>query len=114
MKRFFVLGTLSQPPSFDDHPILAQRKTFDFPDHFPQAEQMKQQLRRPGQFPDQFGEVSQLTQVNMRIWVLFLSRDGANRPYRGTQLNLLPFFARFFARTRACLFSFSLICLCWR
>eukprot|EP00752_Nemacystus_decipiens_P012848 g11375.t1 len=29
-----------------------------------QAEQMKQQLRRPGQFPDQFGEVSQLTQVH--------------------------------------------------
>ena len=25
---------------------------------------MKQQLRRPAQFPDQFGEVSQLTQVH--------------------------------------------------
>ncbi|CAN0480558.1 unnamed protein product, partial [Laminaria digitata] len=29
-----------------------------------QAEQMKQQLRRPAQFPDQFGEVSQITQVH--------------------------------------------------
>lgn len=29
-----------------------------------QAEQMKNQLRRPSQFPDQFGEVSQITQVH--------------------------------------------------
>lgn len=37
---------------------------FSFARNIDQAEQMKQQLRRPAQFPDQFGEVSQLTQVH--------------------------------------------------
>lgn len=53
---------------------------------------MKQQLRRPAQFADQFGEVSQLTQVILCVLtcarVLFMSRDCANRPHQGNQVEV--------------------------
>ena len=56
------------------------------PGCFSQAEQMKQQLRRPGQFPDQFGEVSQLTQVCVCVRVWLPSECAHVRPTKGTEL----------------------------